>query len=97
MTPNQIGFALLYLGLFLLIGKWIRIRVKWMQNLFLPSSVIGGFLALILGPQVLGLILKPVTGEESFWSTGLLSPEIMDGWSLFAVSLVNAVVCRVVL
>ncbi|HLS09882.1 sodium/glutamate symporter [Lentibacillus sp.] len=91
MTPNQIGFALLYLGLFLLIGKWIRIRVKWMQNLFLPSSVIGGFLALILGPQVLGRILKPVTGEESFWSTGLLSPEIMDVWSPLAGLMINVV------
>lgn len=91
MTPNQIGFALLYLGLFLLIGKWIRIRVKWMQNLFLPSSVIGGFLALILGPQVLGRILKPVTGEESFWSTELLSPEIMDVWSPLAGLMINVV------
>lgn len=91
MTPDQIGFALLYLGLFLLIGKWIRIRVKWMQNLFLPSSVIGGFLALILGPQVLGRLLEPVTGEGSFWATGLLSPEVMDVWSPLAGLMINVV------
>jgi len=54
MSPEQIGFALLYLGIFLLIGKWIRMRVKWMQKLFLPASVIGGFFALLLGPEVAG-------------------------------------------
>ncbi|WP_010529780.1 sodium/glutamate symporter [Lentibacillus jeotgali] len=91
MTPNQIGFALLYLGLFLLIGKWIRVRVKWMQNLFLPSSVIGGFLALILGPQVLGKILTPIAGENSFWATGLLTPEVMDVWSPLAGLMINVV------
>lgn len=91
MTPNQIGFALLYLGLFLIIGKSIRIRVKWMQNLFLPSSVIGGFLALILGPQVLGSIMENVTGEDSFWATGLLTPEIMNVWTPLAGLMINVV------
>lgn len=91
MTPDQIGFALLYLGLFLLIGKWIRINTRWMQNLFLPSSIIGGFIALILGPQVLGKILNPITGEESFWATGFLSSEIIDVWSPLAGLMINVV------
>ncbi|MFC3039955.1 sodium/glutamate symporter [Virgibacillus xinjiangensis] len=89
MTPDQIGFALLYLGVFLLIGKWIRIRVKWLQNLFLPSSVIGGFLALLLGPQVLGSIL--MTGEDSFWATGILTPEVMQVWKELPGLLINVV------
>ncbi|SFE01901.1 glutamate:Na+ symporter, ESS family [Lentibacillus persicus] len=91
MTPNQIGFALLYLGLFLLIGKWIRVRVKWMQNLFLPSAVIGGFLALLLGPQVLGNIMQNFTGEDSFWATGLLSQTILDVWTPLAGLMINVV------
>ena len=91
MTPNQIGFALLYLGLFLLIGKWIRVNVKWLQNLFLPSSVIGGFIALLLGPQVLGKILEPYTGEQSFWATGLMTPEVMDVWGALPGLMINVV------
>ncbi|QKY68424.1 sodium/glutamate symporter [Lentibacillus sp. CBA3610] len=91
MTPDQIGFALLYLGLFLLIGKWIRVRVKWMQNLFLPSSVIGGFFALFLGPQVLGRLLEPYTGGDSFWATGLLSPEVMNVWEPLPGLMINVV------
>ncbi|MFD1361847.1 sodium/glutamate symporter [Lentibacillus salinarum] len=91
MTPDQIGFALLYLGLFLLIGKWIRVRVKWMQYLFLPSSVIGGFLALLSGPQVLGRLLETLSGEDSFWATGILSPEIMAVWDPLPGLMINVV------
>ncbi|WP_067725134.1 sodium/glutamate symporter [Oceanobacillus damuensis] len=91
MNPNEIGFALLYLGLFLLIGKWVRVRVKWLQNLFLPSSVIGGFIALILGPQVLGRVLEPYLGEQSFWATGMITPEIMDVWGELPGLMINVV------
>ena len=91
MSPEQIGFALLYLGLFLLIGKWIRMHSTWMQNLFLPASVIGGFLALLLGPEVLGKILQNFTGEESFWATGILTSEIMEVWSALPGLMINIV------
>lgn len=91
MTPDQIGFGLLYLGLFLLIGKWIRIRVKWMQNLFLPSSIIGGFLALILGPQILGRILKSVTSADSIWVDGIIPSNIIDVWDPLPGLMINVV------
>src|SRR5699024_10985877 len=91
MSPEQIGFALLYLGLFLLIGKWIRMHSTWMQNLFLPASVIGGFHALLLGPEVLGKILQNFTGEESFWVTGILTSEIIEVWSALPGLMINIV------
>lgn len=91
MSPEQIGFALLYLGLFLLIGKWIRMHSNWMQNLFLPASVIGGFLALLLGPEVLGLILGNFTDEDSFWVNGIVTPEIMEVWSALPGLMINVV------
>lgn len=91
MSVEQIGFALLYLGLFLLIGKWVRMHSTWMQNLFLPASVIGGFLALLLGPEVLGRIVSNFTGEESFLAMGILTPEIMEVWSALPGLLINVV------
>ncbi|MBY7143836.1 sodium:glutamate symporter [Virgibacillus sp. NKC19-3] len=91
MTPDQIGFTLLYLGVFLLIGKWIRVRVNWLQNLFLPSSVIGGFLALLLGPQVLGKIMENFVGEDSFWATGVMTPEVMEVWEALPGLMINVV------
>lgn len=91
MSPDQIGFALLYLGVFLLLGKWIRMRVELMQNLFLPASVIGGFIALFLGPEVLGSIMSNFTGEESFWATGILSENVVEVWSALPDLMINVV------
>ncbi|MFB9860174.1 sodium/glutamate symporter [Salinicoccus siamensis] len=91
MSPEHIGFALLCLGIFLLIGKWIRMRVELMQNLFLPASVIGGFVALFLGPGVLGRIAGNFVGEDSFWTTGILTEEIMEVWSSLPGLMINVV------
>lgn len=39
------------IALLLLIGKFIRVKVKWVQRLFIPPSLIAGFLGLALGPN----------------------------------------------
>ena len=46
---------------FLLIGFALRELIKPLQKLFIPASVLGGLVALIVGPQVLGLIELPET------------------------------------
>ncbi|GEN53228.1 sodium/glutamate symporter [Halobacillus faecis] len=87
MTPNEIGFALLYIGVFLLIGKIIRVKWTLLQNLFLPSSIIGGFIALFLGPQVLGKFMP----EDSFFSNGIMTESIMEVWSALPGLMINVV------
>lgn len=47
------------LGLFLLIGFGLRAKLKFLQKTFMPASVIGGFLLLILGPIGFGLLKIP--------------------------------------
>ncbi|GAB4072872.1 sodium/glutamate symporter [Barrientosiimonas marina] len=91
MSPEQIGFTLLYLGVFLLIGKWVRVKVKWTQNLFLPSSIIGGFLALIFGPQVLGRFLGMFVDGDSFLTNGLIPEQVIDVWSNLPGLMINVV------
>lgn len=49
------------LGLFLVIGMALRAVCKPLQKAFIPASVIGGFLLLILGPQVLNVL--PVSAD----------------------------------
>ena len=49
-------FSICVLSVFLLIGKSLRVRIKVFQYLFLPSSIIAGFVALFCGPFVLDLI-----------------------------------------
>ncbi len=63
---NDLAFLLV----FLLVGFALRELIKPLQKLFLPAGLIGGIVALILGPQVLGWVALP----ES-WS-GMPTPMI---------------------
>jgi len=81
MNANTIGFSLLLLGGFLVAGKWIRIKTPVLQNLFLPSSLVAGLLALIIGPEVLGRLLE-VDIFPSF---------VMDTWTALPGLMINVV------
>ncbi|GGD01216.1 sodium:glutamate symporter [Thalassobacillus devorans] len=91
MSPDQIGFALIYISIFLLLGKLIRIKVPLFQNLFLPSSIIGGFLALILGPQVLGKIASSFVSENHFLTNGVMTEGITQVWEALPGLMINIV------
>ncbi|MGL5935259.1 MAG: sodium/glutamate symporter, partial [Cetobacterium sp.] len=43
-----------YLSTLLLLGVFVKSKVKIFQELFIPSSIIGGVIGLILGPDLLG-------------------------------------------
>ncbi|MBK8480365.1 MAG: sodium:glutamate symporter [Proteobacteria bacterium] len=55
-------FSFCLLAVFLLLGKALRVHVPLLQRLFLPSSIIAGFVALALGPYVLKAIPTWVLG-----------------------------------
>ena len=69
-----------WLAVLLLIGKLLRARLVFIQKLFLPASIIGGFIGLALGPYVLGK-----TGIQ------VLPQEMLDTWSAFPGVLINVV------
>ena len=50
---------MLLLAVFMLMGFFIREYIKPLQKLFLPASLIGGLLILLLGQQVLGVVTVP--------------------------------------
>ncbi len=58
-------FGLCLLGLFMLVGKLLRVKVKLFQNLFLPSSIIAGFLAVTVGPFGFDLLPSWITQNWS--------------------------------
>lgn len=66
MDATAIAVALLMLGVLVLVGKMIRIWVPLVQKLFLPVSIISGFLALVLGPQVIGKIVPDLAAGGVF-------------------------------
>ena len=51
--------SLALLGAFLLLGVFLRAKVKVLQKTFIPASVIGGFILLLLGPQCFNVLPVP--------------------------------------
>lgn len=70
---QELLFSLAFLSAFLLLGTFLRAKVKLFQKTFMPASVIGGFIALLLGP--IGLKLIPV--PESWMAIFSLLPGIL--------------------
>ncbi len=91
MSPNQIGFSLLVLGVLLLLAKLLRIRSRLAQKLFLPSSIIGGFVALLVGPEVLGAIAGAIGGDDAPLTGGVWPEEFLEVWSTLPGLLISVV------
>lgn len=91
MSPDLIGLSLLVLGVLLLVAKLIRIRSRTAQKLFLPSSIIGGFLALLIGPEVIGSVAEAIGGEDAPLTGGLWPAEFLDVWASLPGLLISVV------
>lgn len=69
-----------WMSLLLFSGQVLRSRWKLLQNLYLPASLIGGLLGLLLGPQILGIIpFSPYMDDYSFVLVVLLFASIPIG------------------
>lgn len=64
MTIASLCNDMLLLAVFMLLGFFIRETVKPVQRLFLPSSLIGGLLLLVLGQQAAGFVAVPESFHE---------------------------------
>jgi len=87
-TINAIAGSTLVLALVFAAAAFIRARVGLLRDLFLPTAVIGGFLALIVGPQIMGQL----TGGLS-----LVSAEAASIWSTFPALLINVIFATIML
>jgi len=67
--------AVIILVFVLLVARVLKRGSKFFQRYFIPGALIGGFGALLIGPQLLGWIPKEVT----------------DQWSTYPKSLINVV------
>ncbi|NYH80588.1 ESS family glutamate:Na+ symporter [Actinopolyspora biskrensis] len=90
MSSETIGFALLLLGVLLLVAKLVRVKWRLAQKLFLPGSIIGGGIALLLGPDVFGNIAA-ASGTDRFTEGGLFGSEIQQVWSALPGLLISVV------
>jgi glutamate:Na+ symporter, ESS family len=90
MDADTIGLALLLAGVLLVISKLIRIRSRLAQKLFLPSSIIGGAIALLLGPDLLGRAAAALDLEQ-LAEGGLFGQPVLDVWSELPGLLISVV------
>jgi ESS family glutamate:Na+ symporter len=75
-------FVLLSVGL--LLGKLARINSPLLRRLFVPSSIIGGLIALIGGPEIWGRLVPGQPG-------GLVGPEVYQACAKIPGFLINIV------
>ncbi|HEY4536797.1 MAG TPA: sodium:glutamate symporter [Enteractinococcus sp.] len=90
MSPSTVALAILLLGVLALIGILVRVRSRTAQNLFLPVSLIAGFIALIAGPQILGRIAGWL-GWDPLVDGGIFGADVLVVWSELPGLLISVV------
>ena len=69
---TQLLQALSLLSVLLLVGTFLRAKIKLFQSLYLPASVIGGFIGMIISPEILGRFSNYSISEEWIKTYSLL-------------------------
>jgi ESS family glutamate:Na+ symporter len=82
---ENLFFSVCVLSLFLLIGKLMRVKIRLFQTLFLPSSIIAGFVALAVGPFMLGALTQKHLGFA------IIPDWMFQQWSRLPGILINIV------
>ena len=77
----DVFWAYTFIAILILIGRFIRQRVGLFKSLFIPSSVVAGVIALLLGPSALGAIIKATVGADSVLVNGIFPEPILTVWS----------------
>lgn len=75
ITGGDLDAQLLYLslvGVLLFIGSMIRLHVPILRKYHIPAALVGGFIGLLLGPSVLGIIPQAVMTNWSNLSGRLI-------------------------
>ncbi|MGI9616308.1 MAG: sodium/glutamate symporter [Acidimicrobiales bacterium] len=92
-TLRTVGMAISILAVLVLAAMGIRRYVPFLRRLFVPNAVTAGFVALLLGPQVLGNF----TSDSGRFSEGLFGEEIIAVWAALPGMLINVVFAAILL
>ena len=90
-TLKDVFFAYILMALLILAGRYVKQKVRWIQRLYLPESIVAGALALILGPQILGAMIAGIAGENVSIANGLFTEPIRTVWSQSPSVFINIV------
>ncbi len=65
--------ALIVAILLLLFGVFLRARIKLLQILYIPASIVGGLIGLLAGPSFIGILSDDVISELNSWPGWLIA------------------------
>ncbi|MBE9178282.1 sodium:glutamate symporter [Oculatella sp. LEGE 06141] len=88
---RDVFFAFVVLGLLVLVGRFVRQRIGFLQSLFIPSSIVAGLIALLLGPDALGAVARSIAGENTLLANGLFPATMQEVWSASPSLFINIV------
>lgn len=91
MTIRDVFAALVVLGLLLIIGNAVHRSHSVWRKYFIPGSILAGAVGLLLGPEVLGALVRPVAGPDHVLSGGVIPENIRDVWSQIPGVFINVV------
>ena len=86
----DVFWGYIFIAVLILVGRFIRQRVGILRSLYIPSSLVAGVIALLLGPSALGAIIT-VHNPASPWANGLFSEAVQAVWSQSPSIFINIV------
>ncbi len=87
----DVFWAYTLIAILILVGRFIRQRIAILKSLFIPSSVVAGVIALLLGPSALGAIIKTTVDGNSAFVNGIFPEAILTVWSKSPAVFINIV------
>ncbi len=76
----DVFWAYILIAILILVGRFIRQRLGILRSLYIPSSIVAGIIALLLGKGALGAIVKSVNPESPLVQ-GLFTENVQAVWS----------------
>ena len=70
-TPWTLFVDIGIISLLLLVGKLMRVKIKWVQKLFIPPSLLAGFIGLACGPH--GFDILPLSDQTGTYAGILIA------------------------
>lgn len=70
-TPWTLFIDIGIISLLLLVGKLMRVKIRWIQKLFIPPSLLAGFIGLALGPY--GFNILPLSNQTGTYAGILIA------------------------
>lgn len=79
------------LAALLFLGKWVRMHWRPAQQLFLPASILAGAIGLLLGPGILGFLVRKTAGPDAALAQGVIPGFMLETWGSLPGLLINVV------